>query len=139
MSRKSHRIVATASFVRRGLWVVLLMVASLAVSGCDSSPTEPCIGPMHVGGEVTAPVKIFAPSPQYTPEARAARVQGVVIVQAIINCDGEVTNTNVLKGLPLGLTEAAVEAISRWRFEPARQNGTPVMVFYNLTINFRLQ
>lgn len=125
--------------VRRILYCIALIAAGSLVLGCDSSPTEPCRGPMNVGGDVTAPVKIFGPQPHYTPEAREARAQGVVIVQAIINCDGEVANVNVLKGLPFGLTESAVAAISRWRFEPARQDGRPVMVFYNLTVNFRLQ
>ena len=118
--------------------VAALIVAGALLVGCDSSPTEPCRGPMNVGGEVTTPRKIFAPSPQYTEEARQARVQGVVIVQAIIDCRGDVTDITVLKGLPLGLTEASVEAISQWRFEPARLDGRPVSVYYNLTVNFRL-
>jgi protein TonB len=97
------------------------------------------MGPFHVGGEVSRPIKISAPQPQYTEAARQARVQGVVIVQAIIDCTGTVTSVTVLKALPLGLSEAAVEAISQWRFEPARVNGSPVSVYYNLTVNFRLQ
>ncbi len=115
------------------LFVALLLA-------CDgSSPTAPCPGPFQVGGDVSAPLKISAPSPQYTEQARQARIQGVVIVQAIIDCAGFVTDINVLKELPMGLTEAAVEAISQWRFEPARLNGSPVSVYYNLTVNFRLQ
>lgn len=99
----------------------------------------PCRGPLQAGGSVSKPVKIYDPQPQYTEEARRARIQGVVILQAVIDCDGFVTDINVLKGLPLGLTEAAILAVSQWRFEPARQNGQPVSVYYNLTINFRLQ
>ena len=94
---------------------------------------------MDVSGNITQPVKIFAPNPQYTEEARQARIQGVVIVQAIIDCRGVVTDVNVLQGLPLGLTEAAVAAIIQWRFEPATVDGRPVSVFFNLTVNFRLQ
>ena len=90
---------------------------------------------MNVGANVTAPLRIFAPQPQYTEEARRARVQGVVILQAIVDCRGNVTDITVLKGLPLGLTEAAIDAISRWRFEPARLDGRPVSVYYNLTVN----
>ena len=101
-------------------------------------PSEPD-GPIHVGGDVQAPVKVHAPQPQYTEIARKARIQGVVIVQAIINKQGTVTNVKVLKGLPMGLDTAAVESIKTWRFEPATLNGKPVDVYYNLTVNFTLQ
>ncbi|HEX2164091.1 MAG TPA: energy transducer TonB [Thermoanaerobaculia bacterium] len=101
-------------------------------------PSEP-EGPIHVGGDVKAPVKVSAPQPQYTEIARKARIQGVVIVQAIINKQGDVTDVKVLKGLPMGLDEAAVDAIRKWKFEPATLNGKPVDVYYNLTVNFTLQ
>jgi TonB family protein len=101
-------------------------------------PSEP-EGPIHVGGDVKAPVKISAPQPQYTEIARKARIQGVVIVQAIINKQGEVTDVKVLKGLPMGLDQSAVDAIRKWRFEAATLNGKPVDVYYNLTVNFTLQ
>ena len=45
----------------------------------------------------------------------------------------------MLKGLPMGLEESAVDAIKTWRFKPATLNGKPVMVYYNLTVNFKLQ
>ena len=92
-----------------------------------------------LGGEITPPVKVLFPSPQYTLEARLARVQGTVILQSIIDCDGRVSRFQVLKSLPMGLDQASVEAVSRWRFAPARVDGVPVPVFYNLTINFLLQ
>jgi protein TonB len=96
-------------------------------------------GPIQVGGDVLAPTKLNAPDPQYTEIARKARVQGVVIVQAIISKDGRVENVKVLKGLGMGLDQAAVDAIKKWTFEPATLNGKPVAVYYNLTVNFRIQ
>jgi TonB family protein len=96
-------------------------------------------GPIHVGGDVKAPEKVFAPQPSYTEIARKARIQGVVIVQAIIDKEGNVTNVKVLKGLPMGLEDAAVEAMKQWKFKPATLNGKPVTVYYNLTVNFKLQ
>lgn len=105
----------------------------------DAPPVAEPEGPIHVGGDVAPPEKVTAPQPQYTEIARKARVQGVVIVQAIIDKEGNVTNVKVLKGLPMGLEEEAVKAIKRWKFKPATLNGKPVDVYYNLTVNFRLQ
>jgi len=101
-------------------------------------PVEP-EGPIMVGGDVKAPEKLSAPPPIYTEIARKARIQGVVIVQAIIDKEGNVTNVKVLKPLPMGLDQAAVEAIKKWKFKPATLNGKPVAVYYNLTVNFQLQ
>ena len=101
-------------------------------------PSEPT-GPIHVGGDVQAPVKVHDPKPQYTEIARKARIQGVVIVQAIIDKEGNVQNVKLLKGLPMGLDKAAMDAVKDWKFQPATLNGKPVAVYYNLTVNFSLQ
>ena len=101
-------------------------------------PVEP-EGPIRVGGDVAPPEKIRAPSPQYTEIARKARIQGVVIVEAIIDKQGNVTNVKILKPLPMGLDQAAADAVKKWKFKPATLNGKPVAVIYNLTVNFRLQ
>ena len=61
-------------------------------------PAGPAIGPMQISGNVLAPVRIYSPDPHYPEEARHARVQGVVILQTIINIDGNVTDVKVLKG-----------------------------------------
>lgn len=105
----------------------------------DGPPPDEPTGPIRVGGDVKPPEKIHYPSPQYTEIARKARIQGVVIVEAIIDKAGKVTNVKVLKGLPMGLDQAAADAVSRWTFKPATLNGKPVAVIYNLTVNFQLQ
>ncbi len=102
------------------------------------APPEP-EGPIAVGGDVMKPVKVYAPPPDYTEIARKTRTEGLVIVQAIIDKHGDVTNVRVLKPLPMGLTEEAVKAIKQWKFKPATLGGKPVDVYYNLTINFQLQ
>lgn len=93
----------------------------------------------HAGGEVVAPVAIQSPAPQYTETARRARVQGVVILEVEVDARGRVTSTRVLKGLPMGLDEAAVKAVSDWRFQPGTRRGEPVPVVMTLTIRFRLE
>ena len=77
--------------------------------------------------------------PRYTEIARKARIQGIVIVEAVIDRQGNVTEARILKGLPMGLDAEALSAIKRWRFRPGTMNGNPVPVYYNLTINFRLE
>ena len=92
-----------------------------------------------VSGNITPPIKIFHPQPQYTEDARRARIQGVVILEATINRKGEVVDIRILKGLPMGLDQSAVETTKQWKFKPATQNGEPVAVFFNLLVNFSLQ
>jgi len=105
----------------------------------DAPPEKLPEGPIRVGGDVKPPAKIVSPQPQYTEIARKARISGVVIVEAIIDKGGNVTNVKVLKGLPMGLDQAAADAVKKWKFEPATLNGKPVSVIYNLTVNFQLQ
>jgi protein TonB len=102
-------------------------------------PVGPAIGPMQISGNVLAPKRVYSPDPHYPEEARHARVQGVVILQTVIDKGGNVTDVKVLKGLPSGLTEAAVEAVSSWRFEPATLEGKPVAVYYLVTVSFSVQ
>ncbi len=95
--------------------------------------------PVRVGGGVTAPEKISGAEPAYTEVARRARIQGVVILEAIIDREGKVTSTRVLKGLPMGLDAKAREAVAGWRFNPGRRDGEPVAVLYTVTVNFRVE
>jgi TonB family protein len=91
------------------------------------------------GKSVTAPRATHKEPPRYTEKARQERIQGLVILRLVIDETGGVTEVDVLKGLPHGLTESAIETVERWEFEPARHDGKPVSVIYNITINFRLQ
>lgn len=104
-----------------------------------TGPPGPSIGAIRITGNVKAPERLFAPDPIYPEEARLARIQGVVILQTIIDALGKVTDIRVLKGLPSGLSEAAVEAVSKWQFNPATLDGKPVAVYYMVTITFSVQ
>ena len=63
----------------------------------------------------------------------------MVVLECTIGKVGKVTNVNVLRGLPLGLTEAAESAVKKWTFKPSTLNGKPVEVLYILTVRFNLQ
>lgn len=105
----------------------------------DGGPPGPALGALPITGDITAPVKVFSPQPQYTEDARQARVQGMVILQTVVDTDGNVVDVKVLKGLPSGLTESAIETVSAWRFLPAMRGEEPVAVHFLLTISFSLQ
>ncbi len=94
---------------------------------------------LRVGGDVKAPVVVSRVEPMYTESARADRVSGIVIVEALVDKSGAVRDAIVLKDLPYGLGESALEAVKQWRFAPAIRNGEPVDVLFNLTVNFKLR
>ncbi|HEV8434960.1 MAG TPA: energy transducer TonB [Thermoanaerobaculia bacterium] len=95
--------------------------------------------PMRVGGDVQAPTTISRIDPQYTEAGRKARIEGIVVIEAVIDRNGDVTDARILKPLPMGLGDSALEAVKRWKFKPGTLNGQPVPVYYNLTVTFRLQ
>jgi TonB family protein len=103
-------------------------------------PSEPT-GPIRfvVGGKITEPEKLSGPVPLYPEAARRARIQGVVVLECIIGKNGDVTDVKVLRGLPLGFTESAVDAVRSWKFKPSTLNEKPVEVLYILTVRFNLQ
>jgi TonB family protein len=92
-----------------------------------------------VGPDVKAPEILSQPLPAYTAEARAAGVEGIVLIQAIIRKDGTVDSFKILRGLGYGLDESAINTITtRWRFRPGTLNGEPVDVWANIEVSFRL-
>jgi protein TonB len=113
-------------------------------SGVVSNPVTPppptvvTHDPVHVGGLIQAPTKVHHVAPQYPALARASRIQGVVILEAVIAEDGAVREVRVLKGLPL-LDAAAMDAVRQWRFTPTRLNGQPVPIVMTVTVAFGLQ
>ena len=94
---------------------------------------------VHAGFDIAEPTIIFKIEPRYTEPARFAGIQGVVILELIIDTEGTVESVNALRGLSLGLTKSAVDAVKQWRFEASTYNGNPVSVRYILTINFNLR
>ena len=94
--------------------------------------------PLRVGGGVRQPTKVTDVKPVYPEAAQAARVQGVVIIEALIDESGAIANARVLRSIPV-LDQAALAAVSRWRFTPTGVSGRPVAVTMTVTVNFTLQ
>ena len=91
----------------------------------------------RVGGDVIAARALFRPRPVYPPLAVMARVQGTVVLQAILGKDGRVQDLKVLSGHPL-LVRAAMDAVKTWRYQPTQLNSEPVDVLTEIDVNFTL-
>jgi protein TonB len=109
-----------------------LVPAPLPQAIVDRAPVLP------VGGEIQRPLKLRDAAPLYPAIARAARVQGVVIIEATIGVNGNVQDAKILRSIPL-LDAAALDAVRQWQYTPTKLNGTSVAVVMTVTVNFRLQ
>ena len=112
-------------------------IVTAAAAAAAASSAVAAGQPVRVGGAIKAPVQINKVQPVYPAEALAAKVQGIVILEAIIGVDGGVTDTKVLRSVPL-LDEAAMNAVRQWRYTPTLLNGAPVAVIMTVTVTFNL-
>jgi TonB family protein len=123
----------------RSWWIAALLLLAGPVGLALSQETKQTAGPPYrVGGGVSRPEIVSNTAPVYTELARRAKITGTVILEATIDEQGNVTDTRILKGLPMGLDQSAVEAIKTWKFKPALLDGRPVPVYYVLTVNFQI-
>jgi periplasmic protein TonB len=107
--------------------------------GIALPPPEPARrNRVRVGGRIDPPRKTRDVTPVYPPLAQAARVEGLVILEAEIGAEGRVEHVRVLRSAPL-LDQAAIDAVSRWEFEPTRLNGEAIPVVMTVTVDFRLR
>jgi TonB family protein len=95
-------------------------------------------GVFKVGGGVSAPKALETPDPEYSEEARKAKYQGTVLLWLIVDPDGKPREIKVSRPLGMGLDQKAVEAVRKWKFQPAEKDGRPVAVQINVEVNFRL-
>jgi len=145
--------------LRRMSLTAILLVMVIALTGCAKKvppppppppapppvaapppppPPPPPPAPVRVGGAIKQPSKIKDARPVYPPIAQSARVQGVVIIEAVIGPDGHVQEAKVLRSIPL-LDAAALDAVKQWQYTPTLLNGQPVPVIMTVTVNFTLQ
>jgi TonB family protein len=93
--------------------------------------------PLRVGGNIATPVKTRNVNPLYPQEAQDAGVQGVVVIEAIVNGEGRVEDTRIVQSVPM-LDVAALDAVRQWEYMPTLMNGQPVAVLMAVTVNFTL-
>jgi periplasmic protein TonB len=105
------------------------------VGGLGAAP--PPMQAVRVGGQIKAPKKLRTVNPVYPPIARAARIQGTVALECVINPHGRVTDVKVVTSIPL-LDAAAMEAVKQWVYTPTLLNGVPVPVIMTVTVNFTI-
>jgi TonB family protein len=93
--------------------------------------------PVRVGGNIRPPTKTRHVNPAYPEIAMSARVQGVVILEAVIDEQGRVAEARVLRSIAL-LDQAALDAVRQWEFTPTLLNGAPVPIIMTVTVQFML-
>jgi periplasmic protein TonB len=114
--------------------IVSLAVPSLAQSNDDKPAEKP---PQKVASGVARGYKIHSVDPEYPPLAHKAKIQGPVVLSAVIDTKGKVTNLRVLSGHPL-LAASAVEAVRQWKYRPFVFEGKVVPVETTITVVFHL-
>lgn len=99
-------------------------------------PPKPLV-PVRVGPLIKQPTRTVYVQPVYPEVARQARVEGVVVIEAVLGPTGNVEQARVLRSQPL-LDEAALTAVRQWKFTPTLLQGVPVPVVMTVTVNFTL-
>jgi len=95
-------------------------------------------GVFSVGGNVSAPIAIYDPTPPYSEEARKAKWMGTCVLWIVVDAQGNVSDVRVARPLGLGLDENAVSTVKTWKFKPALRGGVPVAVRVSVEVTFRL-
>jgi TonB family protein len=92
---------------------------------------------VHIRAGMGSPNKIKDVAPRYPDEAKDKRIQGIVILEAIIDAEGNVTHVRVLRSIP-ALDQAAIDAVKQWKYEPTLMDGVPVPIVMTVTVGFAL-
>jgi TonB family protein len=109
----------------------------LIAAGADQDLLDVIGHRIIANGKVSRGVLLYQVAPVYPAMARTARVQGAVVLEAVIDKQGNVAELKVISGHPM-LTQAALDAVKQWKYEPYRLNGEPVTVDTTITVNFQL-
>jgi TonB family protein len=111
--------------------------SGIAVSAPPAADSQPKPQRVRVSQSVMQGMVVSKVPPSYPPDARAARIQGSVVIHAVIDKSGNIGNLTVISGHPL-LAQAALDAVKQWKYRPYLLNGNPVEVDTQITVNFSL-
>jgi len=117
----------------------LFPVRPLAPGDAGSKGQPEAARAYRPGYGVSVPVLIKEVKPKYTPEAKKAKIQGVVTLEGVVNTDGTIGDVEVTTSLDAGLDQEAIKAVKQWRFEPGTKDGKPVPVLITLEMTFTLR
>jgi protein TonB len=95
-------------------------------------------GLKKIGGGVSSPQLIYKVDPEFSEEARRAKFMGIVLVNLIVDANGNPQNVHILRGVGMGLDDKAVAAVKQYKFKPAMEKGKPVPVELNVEVNFQI-
>jgi protein TonB len=118
---------------------IRLLVAVCAIGATLATPRAQ--EPQRPGNGVTAPTVVKRVNPEYTQEALAERIEGVVGLSIVVRPDGLVGDVEVTKSLDSlhGLDQQAVKAMKQWEFKPGTKDGKPVAVRVDVQMTFTLK
>jgi len=114
-----------------------LLAGDKPVPVTPPDPPRP-VAPVRVADLPVVPRKMVDVRPQYPEIARAAHVEGTIIMEAVLDTSGRVTQIRILRSVPM-LDQAAVDAVRQWRYTPSLYGGHPVSVLMTITVRFTLQ
>jgi TonB family protein len=119
--------------------IAVLLFAAFMVTDNIAAQESKSEGPPSLSSGLQPPVVLSQPLPAYTDEARQARIEGIVLIKCIIRKDGSADSFKIVRGLGYGLDESAINTIATtWRWKPGTLNGTPVDVYANIEVSFKL-
>ncbi len=132
------------ALVTQGSSALENMIGASLLSGAPRADAPPPPGAAPIGGQTEAtgghlqpPKLVSSPAPVYPTDARARNVEGVVVVDILVDTTGKIAETKVLSGPPM-LQQAALDALRRWRYQPAQLNGQVIPIHTKVDINFAL-
>jgi protein TonB len=113
------------------------LLSSKGTAPVLASTTAPAPKRTRVPARIAEANLVYDVAPKYPPDAGRERIEGTVVLMAVIGKDGTVRDVRVESGLPV-LAQAAIEAVKQWRYRPYLLNGEPVEIDSQITINFNL-
>jgi len=93
----------------------------------------------EIGHGVTPPKGVYMPDAEYSEKARKKKISGTVLLAMVVLADGTVRDVTVTQSLEPSLDQQAIEAVKRWKFQPATKDGKPVAVHVKAEVSFRIR